>query len=108
MEHREFLRLADVALERLAAWLEPFDPDEVDFSTTDGVVAIDFPDGKKFILNRQIGNDQMWLAAGVRAHHYNWSNDTSDWRDDKDGTELFARIAEVVSQKIGREVRIQG
>ncbi len=108
MDHREFLKLADIALNRLADWLEPFDPDEVDFSTTDGVVSIDFPDGKKFILNRQIGNDQMWFAAGVRAYHYDWNPESSDWRDDKDGHELFERIAEVVSQRIGREVRIQG
>ena len=107
MDHQQFLKLADVTLNRLADWLEPFDPDEVDFSTTDGVVAIDFPDGKKFILNRQIGNDQMWFAAGVRAHHYNWNAEASEWQDDKDGHELFARVAKVVSQKIGREVTIQ-
>lgn len=102
MEKQEFLKLADAALERLATFLEDFDPDEVDFGTTDGVVTIEFPDGKKYVLNRQTAADQMWFAAGVRAWHYDWNG--SEWRSDKDDHELFARISEVVSEKLGRVV----
>ena len=67
MTNQEYLRLADTCLDRVADWLEGFDPDEVDYATTDGMVSLDFPDGKRFVLNRQSGNSQMWLAAGVRA-----------------------------------------
>jgi CyaY protein len=102
MEKQEFIKLADAALERVAAWLEGFDPDEVDFATGDGVVTLEFPDGKKYVLNRQTAADQMWFAAGVRAWHYDWSG--SEWRCDKDDHELFARISEVVSEKLGRPV----
>ncbi len=104
MTKQEYLLRADDCLSRVEAWLEEFDPDEVDYSTTDGMVSIEFPDGVRFVLNRQSGNDQMWFAAGVRAFHYDWQEDGESWRDDRDGHDLFAKIAEVVGEKIGRAV----
>lgn len=104
MTVQEYLHLADACLTRVASWLEDFDPDEVDFSTTDGMVSIEFPDKVRFVLNRQSGNHQMWFAAGVRAWHYEWSPERGSWIDDRDGHDIYARIAEVVSDKIGRKV----
>lgn len=104
MTVQEYLHLADTCLTRVAAWLEDFDPDEVDFSTTDGMVSIEFPDKVRFVLNRQSGNHQMWFAAGVRAWHYEWSAEHGSWIDDRDGHDIYARIADVVSEKIGRRV----
>ena len=105
MEKKEFLALADDCLEGVATWLEGFDPDEVDFSTADGVVTIEFPGGDRFVLNRQAAADQMWFAAGVRAWHYDRDAESGHWICDKDGHELYARIGEVISERIGRTVR---
>jgi CyaY protein len=102
MDPQEYARLADECLEGVADWLEDFDPDEVDFATSDGVVTIEFADGAKFVLNRQAAASQMWFAAGARAWHYDWSD--GRWVDDRDGHGLFDRIGEVVSEKIGRAV----
>jgi CyaY protein len=106
MNRQEFFKLADPCLERVAKWLEAFDPDEVDFAPADGVVTIEFADGTRYVLNRQTAADQMWFAAGARAWHYNWDPARGAWIDDKEGHELFARIAEVVSQKLGRRVEV--
>jgi len=106
MDPHEYQRLADACLERVADWLEAFDPDEVDYSTTDGVVTLEFADGKRFVLNRQAAASQMWFAAGARAWHYDWDADAGAWKDDRDEHELFARVAEAVSEKIGRQVSI--
>ena len=105
METQAYSRLADECLERIANWLEDFDPDEVDFSTTDGVVTIEFPDGVRFVLNRQAAASQMWFAAGARAWHYGWDEATGSWLDDRDGHALDERIGTVVSEKIGRQGR---
>ena len=104
MDRSLYLRRADECLERVADWLEGFDPDEVDFSTTDGVVTIEFPDRVRFVLNRQTAADQMWFAAGARAWHYVWSDERGAWVDDRDGHELHANIAKAVSEKLGRAV----
>ena len=106
MDRQTYLRLADDCLERIVNALEPFDPDEVDYSTSDGVVTIEFPDRVRYVLNRQTATDQMWFAAGARAWHYGWNEAKKAWLDDRDGHELFAKIAEVLSAKIGRTVTL--
>jgi CyaY protein len=104
MDRQQYLRLADACLERFATWLEDFDPDEVDFSTADGVLTIEFPDGVRYVLNRQAGASQMWFAAGDRAWHYDWNAERERWCDDRDGHELSERVGRSVSEKIGRAV----
>jgi len=104
MDPREYERLADKCLEDIAGWLEDFDPDEVDFATSDGVVTIEFPDGTRYVLNRQAAAHQMWYAAGARAWHYNWNSDVSDWQDDRDQHSLGSCVAETISAKLGRTV----
>jgi CyaY protein len=106
MERAAFLHLADETIERVARWLEGFDPDELDFSATDGVLTMEFADKKRYVLNRQTATDQMWFAAGARAWHYDFDARAKTWIDDRDGHDLYERIAEVVSQKIGRKVAI--
>jgi len=106
MTLQEYHRLADACLSRVARWLETLDPDEVDYSTTDGMVTIEFPDASRFVLNRQSGNHQMWFAAGVRAWHYTWDPAREAWCDDRDGHDLYQRIGRVVSEKIGRAVTV--
>jgi CyaY protein len=106
MERSAFLHLADETIERVARWLEAFDPDEVDFSATDGVLTLEFADKQRYVLNRQTATDQMWFAAGARAWHYDFDAAAKRWIDDRDGHDLYARIGEVVSQKIGRQVAI--
>jgi CyaY protein len=100
MNEIEFIKLADQALEATAVWLEDFDPDDVDFDTTDGVVTIEFGDGVRYVLNRQRAASQMWFAAGARAWHYNWDDATSTWVDMRDGHEMFANIKACVAAKL--------
>jgi CyaY protein len=106
MDRQTYLRLADECLERVVDALEPFDPDEIDYSTSDGVVTIEFPDRARYVLNRQTATNQMWFAAGARAWHYGWDPERQAWLDDRDGHELFSRIAEVLSAKVGRAVEL--
>jgi iron donor protein CyaY len=104
MDDNEFRERSDAALSKVAKWLEDFDADEVDYTTGDGVVTIEFSDGAKFILSRQSQMKQLWLAAAARAFHYNWNDARSSWLDDKDGHELFPRLAEVISEQLGHPV----
>jgi CyaY protein len=104
METQEFQKRAGECLDRVADWLESFDPDELDYATMDGVVTLVFSDGRRFVLNRQTAAHQIWFAAGARAWHFNYDTGREAWIDDKEGVELFARISLVVSEKLGRKV----
>ena len=104
MDANEFLKRADECLDTVAKWLETLDPDEVDYTTGDGVVTIEFPDGGKFILSRQTATNQIWFAAGARAWHYNRDAAGARWIDDRDGHDLYGRLTEVVSERVGHPV----
>jgi CyaY protein len=102
MTEQEYQQRAAECLARVARWVDRVDDDALDLSTTDGLVALEFEDGTKYVLNRQSGNHQMWFAAGTRAWHYDF--DGERWVDDRDGHRLEHRIAEVVSAKLGHPV----
>jgi CyaY protein len=102
MTEQEYQEHAATCLARVARWVDQVNDEALDRSTTDGLVALEFEDGTKYVLNRQSGNHQMWLAAGARAWHYVW--DGTAWVDDRDRHKLEARIVEVVSAKLGRAV----
>lgn len=105
MNQSDFLHRADACVERVARWLEGFDPDELDYSATaDGVLTLEFADGTRFVLNRQTAASQMWYAAGARAWHYDWDEAGQCWRCDRDGHELLARVRETIAEKLGRPV----
>jgi CyaY protein len=104
LDQQEYLALADACLDYFATALEEFDPDEVDFSAADGVLTLEFPDGTRYVLNRQAAAAQMWFAAGARAWHYDWNG--SSWLNDRDGHELGGCVSRAVSEKIGRTVTL--
>jgi CyaY protein len=99
MDEQQYLRAADTCLERAARWLG--DLEEIDVTTGDGLVTMEFEDGARFVLNRQSAARQMWLAGGARAWHYRWDEARGRWLDDRDGHELFDRLADEVGAKLG-------
>lgn len=107
MDDREFQNAADACLARVAKWLEGLDPDDADYSTSDGSVTIEFPDGMKFILSRQSATNQIWLAAAAHGYHYDYDPASDAWRDDKDHHDLYARLAELVSEQVGHQIEFE-
>lgn len=99
MDEQEYLRAADACLDRAAGWLG--DVEDLDVIAGDGLVTVAFEDGTRFVLNRQTPARQMWLAAGSRAWHYGWNPAGGVWEDDRDGHELFARLRDVIEEKLG-------
>jgi CyaY protein len=102
MTDQDYQTRAAACLARVARWVDRVNDDGLDALTSDGLVALEFEDGTKYVLNRQSGNDQMWFAAGARAWHYDW--DGAAWVDDRDRHRLESRIVEVVSEKLGRRL----
>jgi len=99
MDEQEYQRAAEACLERAARWLDGLE--DVDVTKGDGIVTVEFEDGERFILNRQSAARQMWFAAGARAWHYRWDDAGGTWVDDRDGHDLYDRLAGVVGEKLG-------
>jgi iron-sulfur cluster assembly protein CyaY len=108
MDSREFVARSESCFVRVARWLEDFDPDEVDYSTGDGALTMEFPDGGRFVLSRQSATSQVWLAAGAHGWHFNYDAPADRWIDDKDGADLYERLAQSLSEKLGRPIEFEG
>ena len=112
MDEREFIDRADDCLSRVARWLGDFDPDELDYSTADGVVTMEFADNARFILSRNIAMKQMWLAAVASGYHYNPDAEGAAWHDDRNGHAWrfgsSINLHTFAHMRIGRDVRRGG
>ena len=104
MDRPTFLRLADDVIRRVEDWLEDFDPEEVDFTSADGVVKIHSRGTRPTSSTGRPRRTRC--GTWRRAWHYDLDAESGEWRCDKDGHELFGRIGETVSEFIGRAVSV--
>ena len=84
----EFERAARAALDRLVADLEAAGANFEEKG--DGVIEVELDDGTKVIVNRHSAAQEIWVAARSGGFHYRW--DGSQWRNTRDGSELFASV----------------
>ena len=106
MDEREFETRAAQALAALEQALEAAELD-ADFELKEGgILEIEFEDGSKIIVNRHGAAREIWVAARSGGFHFRW--DGAAWRDTRDGSELFAALSKLVSQQLGRGVRLLG
>ena len=95
MTESEFETLAADALATLERAFEAALP-EADVETKGaGVLEIEFPDGTKMVVNRHSAAREIWVAAKSGGFHFRY--DGSQWRDTRDGTELFAALSRLAS-----------
>ena len=81
------------------------DPDEVEVSTSDGVLRLDLRDGTKIVINSHRAARQIWMAAIASAWHFDPS-DNGTWVAAKSGEELRSTLARLVRERIGLELRV--
>lgn len=106
MDERAFESRAAEALAAIEQALEAAALD-ADFELKDGgILEIEFENGSKIIVNRHSAARELWVAARSGGFHYRW--DGTNWRDTRDGSELFAALSKLVSQQSGRGIRLLG
>jgi CyaY protein len=106
MDEREFETRAAQALTAIEQALEAAELD-ADFELKEGgILEIEFADGSKIIINRHAAAREIWVAARSGGFHFRW--DGAAWRNMRDGSELFAALSTLVSQQLGRGVRLLG
>ena len=104
MDDSEFEARAGAALEAIEQALEKTD---LDFELKPGgIVEIEFDDGSKIIVNRHGAAREIWVAARSGGFHYRW--DGNAWRDSRAGSELFGALSRLISEQLGRGVRLSG
>ena len=100
MDEAEFDDRARDELRALEDAFTDVDPDDVEVSTSDGVLRLDLRDGTKIVINSHRAARQIWMAAVASAWHFDPKPDGT-WVAAKTGDELHATVTRLVSEHVG-------
>lgn len=100
MNDSEFIQLVKTVFSRIEQGLESADLDYEE--PADGILEIEFDDGSKMVINRHNVAKEIWLAARSGGFHFRF--DGKDWRDTRDGMELFARLTDLAASQGNRRL----
>ena len=101
MTESEFNELAEAALRAVEFAADAVDAG-IDCARSGSVLTLELDNDTKIIVNTQLPMRQIWVAA--RSGGYHFSYDGRQWRDTRDGTELFASLSRLVSAQGGHPV----
>lgn len=102
MSEGNFEREAEMAIAAIERALESSGLDvEID-SKDGGVLELRFEDDSRMIINRHSAAREIWVAA--RSGGYHFRLDGAEWRDTREGSELFAALSRLVSAQSGTGV----
>ena len=104
MDDAEFDHAARDELSHLEDALADVDPDDVEVSSSDGVLRLDLRDGTRIVINSHRAARQIWMAAVASAWHFDPAGDT--WRAPRTGEELRPTLVRVVRERIGLELSL--
>ena len=105
MTEADFDRAARDELHALEDAFADIDPDDVELSTSDGVLRLDLRDGTKIVINSHRAAKQIWMAAIASAWHFDPADDGT-WRAAKSGDELRATLARLLRERINLQVTL--
>jgi CyaY protein len=105
MDDAEFDRIAREELHHLEEAFADVDPDDVEVSTSDGVLRLDLRDGTRIVINSHRAARQIWMAAVATAWHFD-PVDPATWRATRTGEELRPTLARIVKERLGLDVAV--
>jgi CyaY protein len=98
-----------LALPELAALIAALDahPDDLFAELEGDVLTIEFPDQTRYIVNSHLAARQIWLAAERSAWHFDYAPARKAWLDTKTSAELWEKLEQLLSKKLGRPVPLR-
>jgi CyaY protein len=104
MSESEFLTAAEAVINAIEIGMErAAEAADVDLecSRSGNVLEIEFIDqGSKIIVNTQAAMQEIWVAARAGGFHYRMA-DNQQWKDTRDGSELFAALSRLATAQAG-------
>ena len=111
MDESEFDKLGHEELAYLEEKLADVDPDEIEITSTDGVLTLALRDGVRVVINTHRAARQIWMAAVASAWHFDPPAAPApqladrSWRT-PDGQALRPTLERVILERIGLEVEL--
>lgn len=104
MDDTGFDARAHAELTYLEERLGELDPDDVEVSTSAGVLRLDLRDGTKIVINSHRAAGQIWMAAVATAWHFDPAD--GGWVAAKTGEALRPTIARLIHEHLGLTVSL--
>ena len=105
MTETEFLdqaaKVLDAIERRVDAWSQD-DDTEIESGRHGPVLELEFPSGRKLVLNLQTPMQQNWLASPRGAFHFGWREGA--WVDTRSGSDFWKVFMEQASLEVGRRL----
>ncbi|HMG54181.1 MAG TPA: iron donor protein CyaY [Kofleriaceae bacterium] len=105
MDEAGFERVARDELHQLETAFTDIDPDDVEVSSSEGVLRLDLRDGTRIVINSHRAARQIWMAAVASAWHFDPAGDGT-WRAPRTGEELRPTLARLLHERIGLTVSL--
>lgn len=102
MTETEFENIADATLERLERAFAESAPEADVQRKGAGMLEVEFGNGTKLVINRHGAAREIWVAAKSGGFHFRHQD--GEWRDTRDGSELFAAVSRLASAQGGEPV----
>jgi CyaY protein len=96
---------AHAELTYLEEQLGALDPDQVEVSTSAGVLRLDLADGTRVVINSHRAAGQIWMAAIATAWHFDPQAD-GRWVASRTGDELRPTLARLLRERTGVHVEL--
>lgn len=101
MDEALFDRLGRAELDYIEERLADVDPDDVEITSSDGVLTLLLRDGVRMVINTHRAARQIWMAAVASAWHFDPPREGAEgWRTGA-GQELRATVRDVIRDRIG-------
>jgi CyaY protein len=105
MDEATFDSIARDELHQIENRLADVDPDDVEITTSDGILRLDLRDGTRIVINSHRAARQIWMAAIASAWHFDPVAE-GRWTVARTGDELRATVARLVKERIGLELAL--
>jgi CyaY protein len=105
MDEPDFDKVARDEMRSIEDAFADIDPDDVEISTSDGVLRLDLRDGTKIVINSHRAARQIWMAAIASAWHFD-PDASGRWKTPKSGEELRPTLVRLIRERIGLDVRL--
>jgi CyaY protein len=106
MDRKRFYTESGEALGHIEQTLGGLEHELLDVDLSGDVLTLAFADGGKFIINAHSAAQQIWMAAGTTAWHFDFVPERELWIARKTDDELMSTVARVVSEKLGSAVEL--
>jgi CyaY protein len=105
MEEDSFDKVAREELRLIEDALADIDPDDVEITTSDGILRLDLRDGTRVVINSHRAARQIWMAAVSTAWHFDPMAE-GRWIAPKTGDDLRATLTKLLAQHAGVTVSL--